>query len=118
MSISSVAVYCFENGVTADLENTGSEDHLAAAILLGEEFAKRGITLITGGMSGGLMGVVTNAALQAGGRVIGIIPKDFPDENRHPRLSDVHIVDVSMRRLQLLRRIWVRQKEISKTAAC
>jgi uncharacterized protein (TIGR00730 family) len=41
---------------------------------MGRELARRGLTLVYGGGSVGLMGVVADAALEAGGQVHGVIP--------------------------------------------
>ena len=64
----------------------------AAAIDLGRELAQRGIRLVYGGGSVGLMGVVADSVLAGGGRVTGVIP-DFltKDEARHARLDDLVI---------------------------
>ncbi len=64
----------------------------AAAIDLGRQLARRGIRLVYGGGSVGLMGVVADAVLAAGGAVTGVIP-DFltKDEARHRRLDDLVI---------------------------
>ena len=64
----------------------------AAAIDLGRQLAQRGIRLVYGGGSIGLMGIVADAVLAAGGRVTGVIP-DFltKDEARHTRLDDLVI---------------------------
>lgn len=54
--------------------------HLAAASDLGVALARRGITLVYGGGSAGLMGALATAALDAGGDVIGVLPAGlFPD---------------------------------------
>lgn len=45
------------------------------AVRLGELIAERGIRLVYGGGKVGLMGVVADAALQAGGEVLGVIPE-------------------------------------------
>jgi uncharacterized protein (TIGR00730 family) len=45
------------------------------AVAMGEELARRGMALVYGGGSVGLMGKVANAALAHGAQVIGIIPK-------------------------------------------
>lgn len=42
---------------------------------MGQAIAKRGITLLYGAGRVGIMGIVANAALEAGGRVVGVIPK-------------------------------------------
>lgn len=48
---------------------------VAAARELGDTCARRGIAIVYGGGKAGLMGVVADAALAAGGRVTGIIPR-------------------------------------------
>ncbi len=64
-----------------------------AANGLGEEIARRGITLVFGGSELGLMGMVANGALRAGGRVIGVIPQAlFDKEIQHPAVSELHVV--------------------------
>ncbi|GAB7081447.1 TIGR00730 family Rossman fold protein [Megalodesulfovibrio paquesii] len=56
--------------------------------------ASRGITLVYGGASIGCMGAVANAALNAGGKVTGIIPKSLWDkEIGHPGLTELLVVD-------------------------
>jgi uncharacterized protein (TIGR00730 family) len=64
-----------------------------AARSLGETLASAGITLVYGGGHVGLMGVVANAALGAGGEAIGVIPQSLVErEIAHNRLTDLHIV--------------------------
>ena len=66
---------------------------LQAAQLTGETIARQGKTLVYGGGRSGLMGVVADSALQAGGRVIGVIPTALVDrELAHPDLTELHIV--------------------------
>ncbi len=66
----------------------------AAANDLGHGLAQRGIELVYGGAHVGLMGVVADAALEGGGRVIGVIPQSLVDrEIAHPGLSDLRVVD-------------------------
>lgn len=48
---------------------------------LGAELARRGHELVFGGGGNGLMGAVARGVKNAGGEVIGIIPKFFEDEN-------------------------------------
>lgn len=50
---------------------------------LGRKIALAGHTLVYGGSNLGLMGVVSGAALEAGGRVIGVIPNLFSDDIIH-----------------------------------
>jgi uncharacterized protein (TIGR00730 family) len=65
----------------------------AAACDLGHELAVRGIELVYGGASVGLMGAVADAVLAAGGRVTGIIPEALVAmEVAHPGLSELQVV--------------------------
>jgi uncharacterized protein (TIGR00730 family) len=67
--------------------------YLAAARDLGQALASSGIRLVYGGASVGLMGAIADAALQAGGDVVGIIPKALEQrEVAHRGLSDLRIV--------------------------
>ena len=50
---------------------------------LGRRIAQEGHTLVYGGSNLGLMGVVSGAALEAGGRVVGVIPNLFSDDIIH-----------------------------------
>jgi len=70
--IKSVCVYC------ASASN-GPESHRAAAAQLGTALAENGIRLIFGGGHVGLMGIAADAALAAGGEVIGVIPEFLRD---------------------------------------
>ena len=63
-----VCVYCGSS-------NTVAEHHMAAARATGRLLAERGIAVVYGGGQVGLMGAVADAALQAGGEVIGVIPE-------------------------------------------
>jgi uncharacterized protein (TIGR00730 family) len=65
-----------------------------AAITLGKLFAQQNITLIYGGGKVGLMGVVADAVMQHGGKVIGIIP-DFlmKREVGHRGITQLEVVD-------------------------
>ena len=70
--ISSLCVFCGSK--------TGADPaHEAAARRLGEMMAGQGITLVFGGGRIGLMGVVADAVLAGGGRVIGVIPEFLKD---------------------------------------
>ncbi len=72
-------------------------EHVGCAI------AQRGLNLIYGGGRVGLMGVVADAALEAGGPVVGVIPR-FMDrvEIAHHGLTDLQIVPDMHRRKALL----------------
>jgi uncharacterized protein (TIGR00730 family) len=71
----------------------GHPDYALAAEELGRALAGRGIGLVYGGASVGLMGVLADAALDAGGEVVGVIPQALVDrEIAHPRVSDLRVV--------------------------
>ena len=74
--------------------HTGNSPVFAAeARELGRSIARRGLELVFGGGHIGLMGVVADAALEAGGKVIGVIPKALVDrELAHDRLTTLHVV--------------------------
>ena len=56
--------------------------------------AERGITLVFGGGRVGLMGIIADAVLAAGGRVVGIIPNHIEErEVGHPGVSELQVVD-------------------------
>jgi uncharacterized protein (TIGR00730 family) len=60
---------------------------------LGGELARRGIGVVYGGASRGLMGVVADAALARGGEVIGVLPRGlFAREVAHEGLTALHEV--------------------------
>jgi uncharacterized protein (TIGR00730 family) len=66
--------------------------YAAAAVKLGKALARREIELVYGGGTVGLMGILANAALDAGGRVIGVIPKALQlRELAHPKLSSLYV---------------------------
>ena len=74
-----------------------------AAAELGGELAKRGITLVYGGGRLGLMGIVADAVLQAGGRVVGVIPRMLIErELAHPGLTRQHVVTTMHERKTLM----------------
>jgi uncharacterized protein (TIGR00730 family) len=74
-----------------------------AAQQLGQMLAQDGIGLVFGGGSVGLMGTVADAALDAGGEVIGVIPQALVDrELAHRRLRDLRIVSSMHERKALM----------------
>jgi len=74
-----------------------------AAIEVGRQLARRGIGLVYGGASVGLMGALADAALAAGGEVIGVIPRALVDrEIAHLGLSELRVVDSLHQRKALM----------------
>lgn len=65
----------------------------ASAAQIGAMLARRGIELVYGGGRIGLMGRAADAALDAGGRVIGVIPEALArEEVAHDGLTELHLV--------------------------
>ena len=60
-----------------------NKEIVEAAAALGRRIAHEGHTLVYGGSNLGLMGVVSGAALEEGGRVVGVIPNLFSDDIIH-----------------------------------
>lgn len=82
----SICVYCGSNAGSKVI-------YSERAAALGDRIAKEGLRLIYGGGNVGLMGVVANAVLEAGGQVTGVIPKQLADwEVAHRGLTELEIV--------------------------
>ena len=82
----SLAVYC---GSAIPLD----ADFMECAREVGAELARWGIDIVYGGGRLGLMGAVADAALAAGGKVVGVIPEALVQaEAAHRELTELHIV--------------------------
>ena len=69
------------------------KNYSETAINLGKVIAEKGIGLVYGGARVGLMGEIASAVLEAGGDVVGVIPKQLLEkEVAHTGLNDLHIV--------------------------
>lgn len=67
--------------------------YIESAKRVGSLLAERGIGLVFGAGSVGLMGTVAGAALAKGGEAIGVIPRSLlPIEPAHPGLTELHVV--------------------------
>ena len=65
-----------------------------SARALGDGLARAGIGVVYGGASRGLMGALADAALAAGGEVIGVLPHSLSHrEIAHAGLTALHLVD-------------------------
>ena len=85
--ISSVCVYC---GSSFGRDSRHRDD----ALRLGHALATAGITLVYGGGGVGLMGALAKACLNAGGKVVGILPSFLMREEKGlAGLSELEIVD-------------------------
>ena len=80
-----------------------SPAYLEAAEELGRRIARRGYGLLYGGATVGAMGTVADAALAAGGEVVGVIPDVIRErEIDHKRLTELHVVRTMHERKALL----------------
>jgi len=69
-------------------------EYVEAARELGRVLAGEGLGVIYGGSNVGLMGQLANGALEAGGEVIGVIPRMFVNKGiDHWGLTEVRVVD-------------------------
>jgi uncharacterized protein (TIGR00730 family) len=72
----------------------GGPSYLAAARATGTAIARRGWGVVYGGASVGAMGAVADAALAAGGEVLGVIPSSMvARELAHPGLTRLWVVE-------------------------
>ena len=94
--LTAVCVFCGSSSGNDPAYAEGAR-HLGAAL------ATRDITLVYGGGHVGLMGVVADAALGAGGRVVGVMPRHLVErEIAHRGLSTLHVVETMHERKQLM----------------
>ncbi|MED4164446.1 TIGR00730 family Rossman fold protein [Halalkalibacterium halodurans] len=82
-----IAVFCGSSNGASDVYKEGARQ-------LGKELARRGITLVYGGASVGIMGAVADSVLEAGGEVIGVMPRLLEErEISHPHLTKLIVVE-------------------------
>jgi uncharacterized protein (TIGR00730 family) len=84
--------------------STGSHPaYFEAANQLGRELAKASVTLVFGGGRVGLMGILADSVLAAGGQAIGVIPRALVEkEIAHASLTKLHIVESMHERKALM----------------
>ena len=81
----------------------GRAEYAGAARRLGTVLAGRGLELVFGASHVGLMGVLADAVLAAGGRVVGVIPRALVEkELAHDRLTELHVVESMHQRKALM----------------
>jgi uncharacterized protein (TIGR00730 family) len=96
MELRRIVVYCG----TSATRDPAVESEIRS---FGRELAKRGITLVYGGSSLGLMGVLADEVLAAGGKVIGAIPKALVGrEAAHQGLTELRVVETMHDREQAM----------------
>jgi uncharacterized protein (TIGR00730 family) len=80
-----------------------SDAYRSAAEELGRTIAGKGLGLVYGGAAVGLMRIVADAALSAGGEVIGVLPRKLADQElEHRGLSKLHLVETMHERKALM----------------
>ncbi|GIW06811.1 MAG: cytokinin riboside 5'-monophosphate phosphoribohydrolase [Dehalococcoidia bacterium] len=91
-----LCVFCGSNAGTSPAFRRAAEH-------VGRTLADRGVTLVYGGGQVGLMGILADAALARGGRVVGVIPEPLAaKENAHSGLSELHLVSSMHERKALM----------------
>jgi uncharacterized protein (TIGR00730 family) len=95
-ALRSVCVYCGSNAGNRPL-------YVERAAALGTLLAREGIAVVYGGGNVGLMGIVADAALAAGGEVIGVIPEQLVNwEVAHRGLTKLEVVaDMHTRKMRM-----------------
>ena len=79
---------------------------LKTAVELGRVLAQRGLGLVYGGASIGLMGAVADSVMGCGGRVVGVIPEAMATkEVAHEGLSEMHVVSSMHERKSMMARL-------------
>lgn len=95
-NITSVTVYCASSTQI-------DECYFEAARRLGMLLAQKEIRIVNGAGSMGLMATVSDAALDAGGKVTGVIPSFMVEQGwHHQQLSELRITDTMHERKQLM----------------
>src|SRR5450759_4593778 len=84
-SLTSLCIYCGSSGGRIDA-------YAAAARALAQAMVARGIRLVYGGASVGIMGVVADEVLRLGGEAVGVIPEALMrKELAHAGLTELHV---------------------------
>lgn len=96
MTMKKICVFCASN-------SGNSPQYLETARKLGKFISDQNADLIYGGATVGLMGAVADGAMQAGGRVFGVLPKSLQGrEIAHAKLTKLYIVDSMHERKQMM----------------
>ncbi|OQK18217.1 LOG family protein [Methyloprofundus sedimenti] len=94
--LKSICVYCGSS-------SGRSKAYASSARVLAQSLVNRNITLVYGGASIGIMGLLADQMLELGGKVIGIIPKALAHkEVMHKNLTELHITESMHERKMLM----------------
>jgi uncharacterized protein (TIGR00730 family) len=95
-AVKSVCVFCGSS-------SGNQPSYAAAARATGAALVARGLTLVYGGASRGLMGELADEVLRQGGRVVGVMPKGLDREERvHRGLAELLMVESLAERKRLM----------------
>jgi uncharacterized protein (TIGR00730 family) len=98
MDLRRICVYCSSSAVGN--RNAAVEQEIR---VFGRELVRRGIALVYGGSSRGLMGALADEVLAGGGRVIGVVPKALEGrEAAHRGLTELKVVSSMHEREQAM----------------
>ncbi len=95
----SVCVFC---GSSTGIRESYSEN----ARLLGKVLTDNDVTLVYGGGNVGLMGIIADAVIEAGGKTIGVMPKSIAElELAHDNLTELYLVDSMAERKEMMAKL-------------
>jgi len=91
-----ICVYCGSN-------RGQRPEYAAAAVRLASELVRRGLELVYGGSSKGIMGVLADAVLDRGGTAIGVMPHSLVrKEVAHDGLHELHVTETMHERKAMM----------------
>lgn len=94
--MNSICVFCGSH-------SGGNQSYEQAARATGDALVRSGLGLVYGGGGVGLMGVLADAVLSAGGKVTGVMPRAlYEREVAHRGVSDLRVVDTMHERKELM----------------
>lgn len=98
-----ITVWCVRVCVFCGSSPGRGKSYLSAAETFGQTLAEAGVGLVYGGASVGTMGALADAALAAGGRVYGVIPRQLIDrEVAHPNVTELfEVADMHQRKAKM-----------------
>ena len=95
----SVCIFC---GSSTGIRESYSDN----ARLLGKILTENNITLVYGGGNVGLMGIIADAVIEAGGKTIGVMPKSIAElEIAHDNLTELYLVDTMAERKEMMAKL-------------
>jgi len=82
------------------------ESYTVNARFLGRILTENNVTLVYGGGNVGLMGVIADAVIEAGGKTIGVMPKSIAElEIVHDNLTELYLVDTMAERKEMMAKL-------------